>query len=195
MILKNRKGLSLTELLIVIALIGLVSPLLFYIMVAGMEDYATTTKYIDQQYTAMEVIRYIRQDIEEAKEITIYKDASDHKVQQIKIAFPTSSSKPEKIWKFDRITDKVDGKEYNGLGFSLDGGTTYNVVIDKLIVDDSNTNYSKFDLDSYSDPTRLILVVCPEKLNENKYRGRNVNENIITEFSVQYKIKKFEVIP
>lgn len=196
MLLKNRKGFSLIELLVTLAIVGIVTPLIFIIFVSGIEDYSTTSKYLSQQYSVMEVIRYIRQDIEEAEEITIVKDTSStpYKVSSIEIKFPSvaspASPRPNKIWKFGEITDSDDNEKYEGIAFSIDNGLTYKVVMSNLNVDPTDDKCSKFDVDDYATPTRLILSIRTKKLNENKFRGRNVNQNVITEFSVRYKIVK-----
>ncbi len=199
MLIKSKKGFSLIELLIALAIVGIVSPIIFIVFVSGIEDYSTTTKYVDQQYTVMEVTRLIRQDVEEAKTITFEMDSAPGslKVNKIKFEFSASPAKPSRIWKFESGT--VSGKIVNGLWLSVDGGTTYVLVIDKL-----NLGESKFELDTTSlDPSsvtsryktaRLILSIRPEQLNKTKYKGRNVNENIITEFSVRYKDIKFGTI-
>lgn len=182
MLLKNKKGFSLIELLIVLAIVGLMAPLLFVVFVSGIEDYSTTTKYLDQQYTVIEVTRLIRQDVEESKTITFTKDATTGEITAIKFEFPpntigsTTVARASKEWKFATFTDS--GKDYDGLG--LDVGATGHST---LVIDDLDLTNSKFELDG----TRLILTIKPKQLNMTKYRGRNVNENIITEFSVRYK--------
>lgn len=167
---KNKKGFSLVELLIVLAIVGLVTPLLFVVFVSGIEDYSSTTKYIDQQYTAMEVARLIRQDFEEAKEIEFTKSPILG-VTGVTFKFPTETPpKPAKEWKFET----VDGEG----GLYLNG----TLVISKLDGDNS-----KFSVDDITKPSRLILEIKPKELNK-KYKGRNVNEKIITEFSVRDKV-------
>ena len=175
LLIKNRKGFSLTELLIVVAILGVVSPLLFYVLVFGLEDYSTTTKYLDQQYTVMEVSRHIRQDFEEAKKVILYKNAANE-VEKVEFQFadmpasPAAIAREEKIWKF----------ESGSLQLDVGDTGTFSVVKDNLDIDNSY-----FLLDSTYE--RFILSIRPKELNDKKYRGRNVNENVITEFSVRYK--------
>jgi type IV pilus assembly protein PilA len=198
MILKNKKGLSLTELLIAVSLIGLISPLIFTIFVFGIEDYATTTKYVDQQYSVMEVIRYIRQDVEAAKRVTYVLDDSAN-IKEVIFEFPDESLRFWKFGSFHETDDDID--TVNGLGlknvkeyderdevtgvYSFTDSVEYTGVIDRL-----DLTQSKFDVDTFSGdgPTQLILTIKPEQLNKTKYKGRNINENIITEFSVRYKL-------
>ena len=169
MLLKNRKGITFVELLIVMAIIGIVTPLLFVVFVSGIEDYSTTSKYLDQQYTAMEVIRHIRQDVEEAKKVVI--TISGGKITAVKFEFPAATpAKPDKEWKFDAYSGKS--------GLMLNG---------TMVVENLDVNNSKFEVDDLTNPTRLILIIKPVESNK-KYPGRNVNEEIITEFSVRDKL-------
>ena len=111
-LLKNRKGFSLIELLVTLALVGIVTPLIFTFFVFGMEDYSSTTKYINQQYTVMEVTRYIRQDVEAAKKVTfICNDEEEgEKIKEVIFQFPDDSLK---MWKFESLGD--DEHSFKGL--------------------------------------------------------------------------------
>lgn len=184
---KNNKGFSLIELLITLAIVGLFSPLVFAIFVSGIEDFSTTSKYMSQQYTVMEVTRLIRQDVEEAKEIKL--DVTEYYtkvVNEIEFVFDASASKPRRKWKFDKYTDPSTGEEKYGLFLNIDGAG-YERVVDKLDSDCSFKVDNISETDASVKPTKLILTIKPENLNKTKYRGRNVKENIITEFSVRYK--------
>jgi len=200
MIIKSKKGFSLTELLVVLALVGIVSPLIFTFFVFGIEDYSTTTKYVSQQYTVMEATRYIRQDVEAAKKVTLIcgDDGEGRKIKEVIFEF---SDKSLKMWKFESLGD--DEGSFKGLRLKyvpedkydydtdgkyriLDSSIEYENIIDRL-----DLSKSGFDADNLGDvgvPTKLILTIRPERLNKTKYVGRNVNENIITEFSVRYKL-------
>ncbi len=199
MILKNKKGLSLTELLIAMALIGLISPLIFTIFVFGIEDYATTTKYVDQQYSVMEVTRYIRQDVEAAKKVTYVLDASA-RIGEVIFEFPDKSLR---VWKFGTFHDADDDDIDTVVGLGLKNVKSTDNSCDEVtgiytitapieyigIIDRLDLTQSKFEVDfSSGEPKKLILTIKPERLNKTKYKGRNVNENIITEFSVRYKL-------
>lgn len=187
MLKKNRKGFSLTELLITLAIVGLFSPLVFVIFVSGIEDYNTTSKYMIQQYSVMEVTRLIRQDIEEAKEVKLsISDYSTKVVDEIEFIFDTSSSKPKRKWKFEEYIDSATGEASYGLCLSINGAT-YERLVDKLDLGCSFKVDTIDEMDDAVKPTKVILTIKPESLNKNKYRGRNVKENIITEFSVRYK--------
>jgi len=188
MLIKNRKGFSLTELLVTLAIIGLFSPLVFVIFVSGIEDFSTTTKYMGQQYSVMEVTSLLRQDIEEAKIITLsISDYPNKLVDEITFEFDPTSSRMKRQWKFDTITDPTTGEVINGLWLNVDGAG-YKCVVDELEVSQCSFKVDKIDaVDTSIKPERLILSIKPESLNKSRYKGRNVNENIITEFSVRYK--------
>jgi len=188
MLIKNRKGFSLTELLVTLAIIGLFSPLVFVIFVSGIEDFSTTTKYMGQQYSVMEVTSLLRQDIEEAKIITLsISDYPNKLVDEITFEFDPTSSRLKRQWKFDTITDPTTGEVINGLWLNVDGAG-YKCGVDELEVSQCSFKVDKIDaVDTSIKPERLILSIKPESLNKSRYKGRNVNENIITEFSVRYK--------
>ncbi|MEN2776997.1 type II secretion system protein [Acetivibrio clariflavus] len=200
MLIKNKKGISLTEVLVALALVGIVSPLIFTIFVFGLEDYSTTTKYLNQQYSVMEVIRYIRQDIEAAKKITyLYTEEDDGpEIKEIVFEFPDGNLR---MWKFEALGDDEDS--FKGLRLkSVPSKDKYTLVDGKYEITDSSIEYqniidkldlsqSGFEIISESaTPSKLILTIRPERLNKTRYIGRNVNENIITEFSVRYKINE-----
>lgn len=204
MILKNKKGFSLTELLVVMAIIGITMPLIFTIFVFGIEDYSTTTKYVDQQYSVMEVTRYIRQDVEAAKKITYVRETEDAsaKIVEVIFEFPDKSLR---FWKFGKFHEADDDgiNTVEGLGLKVipsSGHSGQDADTGKYVITSPNEyediigkldlTQSGFEVDSFSGdgPTKLILTIKPEQLNKTKYRGRNINENIITEFSVRYKL-------
>ncbi|AEV68045.1 PulJ/GspJ family protein [Acetivibrio clariflavus] len=199
MLIKNKKGISLTEVLVALALVGIVSPLIFTIFVFGLEDYSTTTKYLNQQYSVMEVIRYIRQDIEAAKKVTyLYtEEAEGPEIKEIIFEFPNGDLR---MWKFEALGD--DGDSFKGLRLKSVPKGKYTLDDEKYEITDSSIEYqniidkldlsqSGFEIKSESaTPSKLILTIRPERLNKTRYRGRNVNENIITEFSVRYKINE-----
>lgn len=191
MLKRNRKGFSLIELLITMAIVGLFSPLVFALLVTGIEDYSTTSKYMSQQYSVMEVTRLIRQDIEEAKKINIkLNDYIPNMVDEVEFVFDLSDSptKPKRKWMFGKYTDDATGNETYGLFLSIDEGA-YQRVVDKLDSECSfKVDQSKDKDDKLISPTNLILTIKPENLNKTRYIGRNVKENIITEFSVRYKV-------
>lgn len=204
MLIKNRKGLSLTELMIALVLIGIVSPLIFTIFVFGLEDYSTTTKYVNQQYSVMEVTRYIRQDVEAAKKVIyVCKDEGGNlKIEEVIFMFPDKSLR---IWEFG--TSGKAGDSFKGLRLKSVPSGKYDFdeegkyVIDETIeyeniIGNLDLSQSGFALDTFDinkGISRLMLTIRPEKLNTTKYRGRNINENIITEFSVRNKINEIYV--
>jgi type IV pilus assembly protein PilA len=174
MLLKNKKGFTLVELLIVIAIIGIVSPLIFIILISGIEDYSSTTKYLTEQYSVMEVMRHIKQDVEEAKTITFNRNGLGE-ITEVKFEFsPLTASgivpKSTKTWRFNSTTNSLE-LNIGGAGFEkvvgdLDVGATSS----RFAVNDTSNDPNKI--------TRLILVI-----------------NINTEFSVRYKNKEYNNVP
>lgn len=200
MLLKNKKGFTLVELLLVIAIIGIVSPLIFIILISGIEDYSSTTKYLSEQYSVMEVTRHIKQDVEEAKTITYIMDGTD--VKEVKFEFsPLTASgsvpRSSKTWKIATDTDDK-GEPCDGLWLKVGNSGSYVNVVRDLDLTKSKFSVNSTNADKI---TRLILVIKPTELNKRTingrdvYNGRNVNEEINTEFSVRYKINKITAAP
>lgn len=137
---------------------------------------------MNQQYSVMEVTSLIRKDIEEAKTITLKMNSvSTKKIDEITFEFRDPTTNPARKWSFGTFTDPVSGVSYDGLKLSVGGGS-YEGVVGKL-----DLTKCSFAVDTIPGPTKIILTIKPENLNKTKYKGRNVNENIITEFSVRYK--------
>ena len=197
MIKGNRRGFTLVEMLITIALVGILSPILFSIFVFGIQDYASTDKFIDQQNRVNEAIRFIRQDYEECKKVTVGRNAGD--VIWIKFEFPESyativapatpaPTPKNKVWTFYKETGALSlyvGDDEPVTDFNDDSMTFITMV------DDLDISSSKFE---YFGDT-LKLYIKPNASNK-KYKGRNINKQIITEFSVRNKYKHdIEVSP
>jgi len=201
----NRKGFTLVEMLITVALIGILSPLLFSIFVFGIQDYTSTNKYIGQQNKVNEAIRLIRQDYEECKEVVVGMTsvADGAKVIWVKFEFPESYATPapsatpipkpkNKVWSFFKdegtlslyVGNDDPVTQFDSMAFSpmVKGLKT-------LPTDPTDFAYSKFEFNSDT----LKLYVKPIADNE-QYRGRNIKEQIITEFSVRNKYKKNQLV-
>jgi prepilin-type N-terminal cleavage/methylation domain-containing protein len=76
MILRNEKGMSLVEILVAVALIGIALPMIGAIFLYGLQDYVTGMKYIQQQTQINSVYMTFRTDYEKAREIKLILDES-----------------------------------------------------------------------------------------------------------------------
>jgi prepilin-type N-terminal cleavage/methylation domain-containing protein len=71
MILKNEKGMSLVEILVAVALIGISLPMIVAIFLYGLQDYVTGMKYIQQEIDLNSTYMTFRTDYEKAREIKL----------------------------------------------------------------------------------------------------------------------------
>ncbi len=194
MIKGNRRGFTLVEMLITIALVGILSPILFSIFVFGIQDYAGTDKFIDQQNRVNEAIRFIRQDYEECKKVTVGRNRDTGDIIWVKFEFPESyatfvapatpaPAPKNKVWTFYKGTGTLS--LYVGDAEPVTNFNDTSMVFNTM-VDDLDISSSKFEYSSSSDT--LKLYIKPNASNK-KYKGRNINKEIITEFSVRNKYK------
>ncbi len=200
---KNKKGYSLIELLLVVAVIALSMPLLFWIYMYGVQTFSTDNRHMEQHYKIINVTQRIRQDIEEAAACKVPYNASASEAPQaseLTVWIPdqdetTSDYYIVKRWRLE------DGHLYFK---SCEG--VYPAVEDPVeteaalaatgfvsILDGLDTN-AVLDGGRWHMPTRfekiadtIILSIKPVETNELAFRNRNVTKPIITEFSVSYK--------
>lgn len=169
--MKNNKGFSLIELLIALMVVAIVSTLATTVLVFGLQSFGTSTKQLTQYDKVMDVTRRIRKDIAEAASCG-YKNTAGGSVIELK--YPDSTVR---VWSF----------KYSNLYLKI--GTNPEVaVVDGLDTSllnsgDYDTRISRFQ--KINDT--IYLSIKPIKTNTTIHQNRNINNPIITEFSVQYK--------
>lgn len=189
----NCKGVSLIEMLIVIAMLGVIAPVMFTFFIGGINDYARCTNYINQQYRMQDVIRQIRQDVQDAKKVTgittgDLSPTGAKKLSSIKFTLTLPDADPdskiEKEWKF----------EDDSLQLSITKGTDVGEFV-KVVkgLDLSISKFEYFEDSSNGEIKQLILHVLPEFNNNISNKAGNVQDEIITEYSVRYK--SIEIYP
>lgn len=178
----NCKGVSLIELLVTIAVISVITPVIFMIFVNGYHTFVGGTNYIDQQYKIQDVIDSIRDDIEKAKEITfiVEKKKIDPLVIYNSVEFNFSND----VSKIDKRTWKFENGQ---LMLKINNGEFVTVVRDI----DSDMSYFAYYTDGYG-VKQLVLDIFPLSNDRILNKGSNVQELITTEFSVRYKRIKFK---
>jgi len=186
MIRLNNKGFSLIEMLITLALIGLVLPLILSFFVDGVEDYVSTNHYIEQQYKVQDATRLIRQDIERARVYSVQTDSSTPpKVLSVTFVVTDKGVYPEIKRKWSFASDSQSGYLYLEQS-SFDSSNTLipGSVVNSKMVDDIDISKSRFE---YNESLNKIMLYVRPKRNEKI--ERNLQNTIITEFSVRYKQK------
>jgi len=179
----NNKGMSLIEMLIVMAIIGIATPLILVFFVANMRGYAGTNHYIGQQYELQDAIRYIREDVEAAKDVIIYRDPSNPTVVT-RVGFIKPGSTEQRVWSFE--SDPLSGWLY--LKVYNDGDLTHPPDSQSKMVENIDISECKFDyreeLAGANTYKHLMLYI---KMKKDENKERNFQEVIKTEFSVRYK--------
>ncbi|TYQ13240.1 UNVERIFIED_CONTAM: type IV pilus assembly protein PilA [Acetivibrio alkalicellulosi] len=177
----NHKGVSLIELLITVAIIGVVSPLIFSIFISGMHYYFGGTNYLDQQYKRQDVLRLIRRDVESARIITFIGEGEPDdpvvKYRSVKFSFNNDDT-DYRIW---RISEN-DGE--GSLELSTDG-INFTGRESSIVGLDFEHSYFAYYIDGSIE--QLILNILPKENASLLNKGRNVHDVITTEFSVRYK--------
>ncbi|MFZ5990041.1 MAG: PulJ/GspJ family protein [Bacillota bacterium] len=168
----NNKGITLVEMLIVVALIGLITPVIFAVFIQGVQDYSGINNYMDQQNKVVDVIRYIRQDVDGAEKYKIVNSNPSDPFRVDKVVFEMTSGE-KREWRF----------ESNKLILNINSGS------DRVIVNEIDTTKSKFQYINTSGNERLVLNIKPERDSDIKNKARSIQDVIITEFSVRYKVK------
>lgn len=193
---KNQKGVSLIELLIVIAVVALTMPLLFYVFIDGVKSFNTYSKFAGQQDKVMGVTLRIRKDIEEAEGYKLYSSAHpDAPVSILALRYPLyeeGQKQPVKYryryWKFESSKLSVMVNEGNTLNAVGD----YEAVVDgldtsKITVEPPGESPREVMLSGFAQ-TRGRIVLSIKPVNENQvHKNRNVTKPIIAEYSVDYK--------
>ncbi|MDP4183059.1 MAG: hypothetical protein Q8942_18475 [Bacillota bacterium] len=160
--LKQKKGLTLVEVLMYVVLLAIIAPIISVIMTHGFDSFKSNYNMIKQEDMVSTATQMLRNDIEYASKITLYSGNN----KKMDLEFPVSSGKAKKTW----LLDTADN--------TLKVGST-------VIVKNLNVNSSKFE--NFAGRGTIILTLQPAKLNNVKNTNRNFMNPIITEFSVRYK--------
>jgi len=170
----NNKGFTMIEMVLVIAILGVLSSVIYSVFQFGINSYYSGSRQVVQQDKVVDIIQMVRSQVEEAK--TVKYDRTE-KVLLISsdnlkdIDMVDNSSKNVQCWKFDD----------NKLKFRPVGQTSY----DDLVYD-LDTSKSSFDINSEE---KLAINIKPLPLNE-QYKNRNITEPVVAEISVRYKVAK-----
>lgn len=72
--IRGNKGISLMEILIIVALIGIVTPMVSLMFMYGLQDYLTGSKYLEQQTRINTTYLRFRNQYERAREVKLIRD-------------------------------------------------------------------------------------------------------------------------
>jgi type IV pilus assembly protein PilA len=153
----NKKGVSLVEIVITLALIAVIAPILYAVFTYGVDVFYSYGRYVKQQDTVTEVLNHLRGDIKNAYQFKV-----DGNVLTL-----IDSNNTQKIWLLDD----------NKLKYVDSAGNEQDVVEG---IDTANSSFS------YSGQV-IVLNIQPITTNSGKYSARNIKKPITTEFSVKYK--------
>ncbi|MCX7748978.1 MAG: type II secretion system GspH family protein [Clostridia bacterium] len=164
--IKGQKGFTLIELILTIALMGIIGTLLLEVFIGVFLNVEMTNSYVRQQLTVNNVVNYITRDIMACSEFRV--DAADKKIE---LKFPGGTG--SKYWKFSN----------NALLYSTDNFTDVNKT--KRIVEGIDVSQCKFVYDSVK--KHVLLHVKPVNKYTIRYNNRNITKPFVVEFSVKYK--------
>jgi type IV pilus assembly protein PilA len=166
MIKNNKKGLTLIELMLIIALTAIVLPMIATTLISGINTNSTYLNYTRQHDKIFEVTQRIRKNIQEASAYKEYSNLTEGNI--LILRFPDGS--PDITWRFlnDSLSEKI-------------GSTDFNIIISGI-----DTLESRFE-DLASQENVIYFSIKPKATNVDKNKERNVVDPIITEFSVKYK--------
>jgi len=191
----DKKGISLVELLIVIAVSALTAPILFWVFGYGIKCCSSYSRYIDQHYTVMELTQRIRKDIEEAAAFKIVYDATVDPISASVLTLWIQDTDGDVNTYSIRSWRVENGKLYlKSITGTIDEGRT--ATLDNSgfteIMGGLNTatvtatpNYMPTRFEKIDE--RILLSIKPVAQNTVASKNRNVEKPVVTEFSIRYK--------
>ena len=193
----NNRGFSLIELLIAVAVSALAAPLVFWIFSYGIQSYSSYSKYMEQHYKVMDVTQRIRKDIEEAAAYKVVYDATVTPIPASVLTlwipdgdsdYNTFTIRTWRIGDGGLFLKSSTGTAEDGRAAALDG-SGYSGVLDGLdtATVEAVPNYMPTRFECIDD--RILLSIKPLADNTAAAKNRNVNQPVVTEFSVRYKEK------
>ncbi len=166
--LKNKKGLTLIELILYIALLAIILPVISTMVVYGFDSYRSNYNMVQQEDTVNRAVQFLRKDIEAAAVIQV--DPSEKILTLGYYVPPNTPPNPPTTREW-----KLDGSAlYLGTSEMVNG------------IDSANSSFKL--VNKGTDKVRIVLTIKPEETNKIKNKNRNYIKPIITEFSVKYKI-------
>ncbi len=131
---KNKKGITLVELILYLAMVTMIAPMVLQIFVFGYNSYKTGFNYIEQQKKINEAVRLIQRDFELA---------TSYKVENDKLKLVIYPSNITKEWSFSGdalmlgTNSVLDGIDSTISKFEENGMTEH--VVLKIKTRESNT--------------------------------------------------------
>jgi type IV pilus assembly protein PilA len=134
---KNKKGITLIELILYLAMVTMIAPLILQIFVFGYNSYKTGFNYIEQQRKINDAVQHIQRDIELAATVRV-----NGGVLELDFNYPSVTSKR---WSFSGGALKLDGRtivdgiDVSNSSFLLSG----EIVTLKIKTDQTNETINK----------------------------------------------------
>ncbi len=156
---RNQKGFTLTEMLLALLIIGMVSGLVTEMLGFHISSSTAFSKFNRQQFTVQDAFTRLNRDIEAAVKVSV-NDADlveENKYQKITLYFPDSSCE----WNFS-----ADGCLYLNSGKVVEG-----------LADESTFIYGS---------DYLTVVLMPVPTNTGRHNV-NVTKPIVAQYSLIYK--------
>lgn len=160
-IIKNKKGFTLTELLVAFLIISMTSVLLTQMLIYTISSTDAFSQYSNQQFTINHASIRLGKDIERATVVSVDDCIEGNEYRTLKLSF---SNESDCCWRID----ESDG------GLYLNDGDAQ--VISSLSPD------SRF---IYTNDC-LTVVLVPEASNAAKYKI-NVAKPVVSQYGIKYK--------
>jgi len=195
----NKKGYGLIELLMVVAVVAMMTPLLFWVYVHGIQSFSTNSRYVQQHYKVIDATQRIRKDIEESASCKVAYDATvEPRISVLRLWIPVEDLQIHdryiiKTWWLENgelLFNSYEGDYNTGKDEALEN-TDFIMILDGLdttaVKTEIGTWYMPTRFEKHSDDSRIVLSIKPLGTNDHAFKNRNVTKPIITEFSVLYK--------